>query len=87
MITTATQPYWTDHTDYTGTDLVTITTTSASPIVYTTLPSYTILGSEQDKPLRRRYTCVYCGTEYIEEKGGFIPNCKNCGAILRKCQD
>ena len=32
---------------------------------------------------KRRYHCVYCGTQSIEEKEGFIPNCKNCGAILR----
>lgn len=29
-----------------------------------------------------RYRCPACGTMYIHEGGGFIPNCKNCGSQL-----
>ena len=29
-----------------------------------------------------KYRCHACGTMYIHEGGGFIPNCKNCGSQL-----
>ena len=29
-----------------------------------------------------KYRCPACGTMYIHEGGGFIPNCKNCGSQL-----
>ena len=103
MITSTTYSYWTDHTDYptsTGDinaeDLATITTTSTQSLCWTSkntnftvsspLPPI-IVQDAYDKIEKRRYHCIYCGTEYIEEKEGFIPNCKNCGAILRKCQE
>lgn len=68
-------------------DIISITTTGTSPIwnTYTT-NQYTIQSALQDafdKIEKRRYHCIYCGTEYIEENEGFIPNCKNCGAIMR----
>ena len=34
----------------------------------------------------KEYICNYCGTRYIDVKGGFIPNCKNCGAKLDKVE-
>lgn len=34
----------------------------------------------------KEYICNYCGTRYIDIKGGFIPNCKNCGAKLDKVE-
>lgn len=97
-VSDCTTNYYTDSTgdcsissgDSTG-DVISITTTGTSPLWYTNKPnSYTISSSPitiQDALNRiekRRYHCIYCGTEYIEEKEGFIPNCKNCGAILRK---
>ena len=30
------------------------------------------------------YICNYCGTRYVSDENGFIPNCKNCGARLDK---
>ena len=30
------------------------------------------------------FICPYCGTHYIARDPGFIPNCYNCGAIMRK---
>ena len=30
------------------------------------------------------YICPCCGTAYIAEGSGFIPNCTNCGARLEK---
>lgn len=101
MTTSTTCSYWTDHTEYPSStgdinteDFVTITTTGTSPIwnTYTTnqytfsTPPITIQDA-LNRIEKRRYHCIYCGTEYIEEKEGFIPNCKNCGAILRKCQE
>jgi len=77
--------------DSTG-DIISITTTGTSPIWYTnttTTNRYTIssppitIQDALNRIEKRRYHCIYCGTEYIEEKEGFIPNCKNCGAILR----
>ena len=34
----------------------------------------------------KEYICNYCGTRYIDIQGGFIPNCKNCGAKLDKVE-
>lgn len=34
----------------------------------------------------KEYICNYCGTRYIDTQGGFIPNCKNCGAKLDKVE-
>ena len=33
---------------------------------------------------RTEYVCKYCGTRYVSDESGFIPNCKNCGARLEK---
>ena len=33
---------------------------------------------------RTSFTCPYCGTHYIARDPGFVPNCHNCGAIMRK---
>jgi len=30
------------------------------------------------------FTCPCCGTHYRASDPGFIPNCHNCGAIMRK---
>lgn len=30
------------------------------------------------------YICNYCGTRYVSDENGFIPNCHNCGARLDK---
>ena len=30
------------------------------------------------------YICNYCGTRYVSDESGFIPNCHNCGARLDK---
>lgn len=30
------------------------------------------------------FTCPCCGTHYIAGDPGFIPNCHNCGAVMRK---
>ena len=33
------------------------------------------------------YVCPYCGTNYIADSSGFIPNCKNCGATMEKVDE
>ena len=40
----------------------------------------------EDKPKIKSatYVCPYCGTHYIADTAGFIPNCKNCGATMEK---
>lgn len=34
----------------------------------------------------KSYTCPCCGTHYIARDPGFIPNCHNCGSVMR-CDD
>lgn len=36
---------------------------------------------------RDKYICNYCGTRYVTDENGFIPNCKNCGAKMDKEKD
>lgn len=36
------------------------------------------------KPISEKYVCPYCGTTFIATEGGFIPECKNCGGVLRR---
>lgn len=33
------------------------------------------------------YSCPCCGTDYISDCIGFIPNCKNCGSRLLRLQE
>jgi DNA-directed RNA polymerase subunit RPC12/RpoP len=33
------------------------------------------------------YNCKYCGTEYIADMTGFIPNCHNCGAKMERVDE
>ena len=33
------------------------------------------------------YICNYCGTRYVSDENGFIPNCHNCGARLDKADE
>lgn len=39
--------------------------------------------SDYVKP-KVEYICNYCGTRYVSDENGFIPNCHNCGARLDK---
>ena len=39
--------------------------------------------SDYIKP-KTDYICNYCGTRYVSDENGFIPNCHNCGARLDK---
>lgn len=79
----------------------TSTSTSTSPIVsetiatspyyvYSTLPAETTITYSycipSPKKENKEYICNYCGTRYIDTQGGFIPNCKNCGAKLDKVE-
>lgn len=34
-------------------------------------------------PETKSFLCPYCGTHYIARDPGFVPNCHNCGAIMR----
>ena len=34
----------------------------------------------------KSFTCPCCGTHYIARDPGFVPNCHNCGSIMR-CDD
>ena len=43
-----------------------------------------ITSSERKE--NKEYICNYCGTRYVDTQGGFIPNCKNCGAKLDKVE-
>lgn len=66
------------------------TSTTASPrnnIVYKPIDTI-VYDSMRDyiKP-RDKYICNYCGTRYVTDKNGFIPNCKNCGAKMDKDKD
>lgn len=36
---------------------------------------------------RDKYICNYCGTRYVTDENGFIPNCKNCGAKMDREKD
>lgn len=66
-------PTWTS-------DTYTVTIPQCESSAYVT---YAYSSSDLIK-LRDKYTCNYCGTRYVSEKSGFIPNCKNCGARLEK---
>lgn len=34
----------------------------------------------------KSFTCPCCGTHYIARDPGFVPNCHNCGSVMR-CDD
>lgn len=33
------------------------------------------------------YKCKCCGTEYIADSAGFVPNCKNCGGTMERINE
>lgn len=42
-------------------------------------------GTYYNEPERKiSFSCPYCGTHYLARDPGFVPNCHNCGAIMRK---
>lgn len=66
------------------------TSTTALPrnnIIYNPIDTI-VYDSMRDyiKP-RDKYICNYCGTRYVTDENGFIPNCKNCGAKMDKEKD
>lgn len=80
------------YTTSTSTYPIVSETAAVSPYyVYSTLPAGASLtfsnvhwtSSEKEN---KEYICNYCGTRYIDTQGGFIPNCKNCGAKLDKVE-
>lgn len=85
------------YTTSTSTTPIVSETTAVSPYyVYNTLPAGTsfIFSKEglnlhwtsSNEKENKEYICNYCGTRYIDTQGGFIPNCKNCGAKLDKIE-
>lgn len=36
------------------------------------------------KPILASFSCPCCGTHFIAGDPGFIPNCHNCGSVMRK---
>ena len=55
-----------------------------SPIL---VASSTTVSTCVDYPrISKSYTCPCCGTHYIARDPGFVPNCHNCGSIMR-CDD
>lgn len=65
-------------------------TTSISCDTYSTWqyncwkPSDLVTYASQPEPKNMTYVCQYCGTHYIANAVGFIPNCKNCGATMER---
>lgn len=43
--------------------------------------------SSAPRTLSTLYNCKYCGTEYIADMTGFIPNCHNCGAKMERVNE
>ena len=35
-------------------------------------------------PICETFICPCCGTTYIANRAGFIPNCTNCGSTMKK---
>ena len=62
----------------------TLTTVSTSNLVFNSYPTITSIISQIGKEEFISFSCPYCGTHYIARDPGFIPNCHNCGAIMRK---
>lgn len=79
------------YTTSTSTSPIVSETTTISPYyVYSTLPAETTFTYSYCTPYPKKenkeYICNYCGTRYVDTQGGFIPNCKNCGAKLDKVE-
>ena len=50
-----------------------------------------VINTDSDKLMNKsvelvkvEFTCPHCGTRYKATDPGFIPNCYNCGSIMRK---
>ena len=44
----------------------------------------TISAPVEPKDTKVLFSCPCCGTHYLASDPGFIPNCHNCGAVMRK---
>lgn len=66
----------------------TSTTLPITKLAYKPADMLITTGSVQDyiRP-RDKYICNYCGTRFVTDENGFIPNCKNCGAKMDKDKD
>ena len=40
--------------------------------------------SHLDRDLHITFVCPCCGTHYIARSEGFIPNCHNCGSVMKE---
>ncbi len=76
-----------DNTDcLVTTDIGNISLISDATIAISKFPaSITCSGTYYREPEEKiSFSCPYCGTHYLARDPGFIPNCHNCGAIMRK---
>ena len=44
----------------------------------------TLYSTAPYNPICETFVCPCCGTHYIADSAGFIPNCKNCGSTMVK---
>lgn len=81
---------YTNTTTDTNTSIDWIYTSSITndSVIYKPTDMLITTGSVRDfiKP-RDKYICNYCGTRFVTDENGFIPNCKNCGAKMDRDKD
>lgn len=65
-----------------GQDLISSDITIANPTCGHNL-TWTTCSSKPPED-KTSFICPCCGTHYIARDPGFVPNCHNCGAIMRK---
>ena len=49
-------------------------------------PTYTTYATSPARATDKLFRCPCCGTHYLARDPGFVPNCHNCGAVMR-CED
>ena len=54
------------------------------PADFGVIKSTADITTSVSKPILASFSCPCCGTHFIAGDPGFIPNCHNCGSVMRK---